>query len=392
MNKIYLDNSATTRVADEVLQAMLPYFREEYGNASSIHSFGQRARADLEAARGQAAGLLGADPKEIVFTSGGTESDNMAVRGLAEYRRDRGRHIITTQVEHHAILNTCRSLEKEGFTVTYLPVTRDGVVDLGQLREAITPQTTLISVMLANNEVGTLQPLREIVEWAAAQGIVVHTDAVQAVGKVTVNVRDLGVDLLSLSGHKLHGPKGVGVLYVRKGTKMRPFMLGGPHERNRRAGTENVPGIIGLGKACELAAAALPFMDREIRALRDRLEATVLAEIVDAQVNGRRASRVPHISNLSFLDAEGESLLISLDLKGIAVSTGSACQSGALEVSHVLTALKLRPEWLQGSIRFSLSRYTTAAEVDTALEALKTVVRRLREMSLPRPRKSESLA
>lgn len=387
MNRIYLDNSATTRVADEVLEAMLPYFTKEYGNASSIHNFGQQARTDLEEARLHVAALLDADPKEIVFTSGGTEADNMAVRGLAEYHRSEGRHIITSQIEHHAVLNTCKALESEGFRVTYLPVDSSGRVILDQLHHAITPHTILISIMHANNEIGVLQPIQEIVAMAASHGISVHTDAVQSVGKVPVSVKALGVDLLSLSGHKLHGPKGIGALYVRKGTKMRPFMLGGPHERNRRAGTENVPGIIGLGKACELAVSHIGTMTGEICALRDRLERAVLAEIPYSQVNGAAAPRLPHISNMSFAHVEGEGLLISLDLKGVAVSTGSACQSGALEASHVLTALKIRPEWLQGSIRVSLSRYTTATEIDGLLQNLITIVQRLREMS-PHPTSS----
>ncbi|MBI1746329.1 MAG: cysteine desulfurase NifS [Acidobacteria bacterium] len=380
-NKIYLDNCASTRVGDEVLEAMLPFFTKEFGNASSVHRFGQQARAHVEEARLQVADFLGASPKEIVFTSGGTESDNMAIRGIAGYHRPKGNHIITSQIEHPAVLNTCKALEKEDFTTTYLPVDSDGLVDLNQLKDAITPQTILISIMHANNEIGTLQPIKEIVEMAAHHQVLVHTDAVQTVGKIPVNVEDLGVDLLSMSGHKLHGPKGIGALYIRKVTKMRAMMAGGSHERNRRPGTENVPGIVGFGKACELAEQYLPLMDKDIRALRDRLEATVLSTIAESRVNGHRVKRVPHVSNISFAHVEGEGLLISLDLKGVAVSTGSACQSGALEVSHVLTALKLAPQWLQGALRFSLSRYTTPQEIDTVLDKLTIIVQRLREMS-----------
>lgn len=390
MKRVYLDNSATTRVADEVLEVMLPYFNAEFGNASSIHSHGQKARAAVEEARQKVAEFLGADPREIVFTSGGTESDNTAIRGVAEYHKANGNHIVTSQIEHHAVINTCKALEKDGFLVTYLPVDEHGLVDPDAVRQAITPRTILISIMHANNELGVVQPIREIAEIAKEHNVLVHTDAVQSVGKTKVNVRELGVDLLAMSGHKIHAPKGVGILYIKKGTKMRPLLYGGSHERNRRAGTENVPGIVGLGKACELAVANLDDMTTRVRALRDKLENTVLSSIKHTKLNGDKQRRVPNICSLSFAYVEGEGLIISLDLKGISASTGSACSSGALEPSHVLTALKLPPELVQGSVRFSLSRFTTEEEIDYTLATLPVVVDRLRDMS-PQYKKLEAL-
>ncbi len=391
MKKVYLDNSATTRVDDEVLQAMLPYFQGEFGNASSIHGYGQRARAAVEEARQQVAELLGADPKEIVFTSGGTESDNTAVRGIAEYHKARGNHIITSRIEHHAIINTCRALEKEGYSITYIPTDESGLIDVEAVKQAITPQTILISIMHANNEIGVIQPIQSLVEVAKQHNVFVHTDAVQSVGKIPVNAKDLGVDTLALSGHKIHAPKGIGALYIKKGTKMKPLLYGGSHERNRRGGTENVPAIVGLGKACELATKHFDYMNTRIRALRGKLETEILSSIKFSRLNGHKEKRIPNICNFSFAYVEGEGLTISLDLKGIAVSTGSACSSGALEPSHVLSALKLPPELIQGSIRFSLSRFTTEEEIDYTLGCLPRVVERLREMS-PHYKKPEVFA
>ena len=384
--RVYLDNSATTAMSPEVIEAMLPYFSDEMGNAQSVHSFGQRSKAALEKARRQVAELLNASPTEIVFLSGGTEADNFAIRGIAEAHRDRGNHIITTQIEHPAVLSTCQALEKAGFRVTYLPVSREGLVHFSDVRDAISEDTTLISVMLANNETGTIQPIEEIAEIVAearATGrrrLYLHTDAVQAVGKVPVDVERSRADLLSLSAHKIHGPKGVGALFVRKGTRLSKLLHGGHHERDRRAGTENVPGIVGFGRAAETALVQLNERMTRMRELRDYLERRVMSLVSDVSVNGDRARRVPNISNLSFEGIDGESLLIALDLKGIAVSTGSACASGSLEPSHVLQALGLSREEVRGSLRFSLSAYTTREEIDYAVSVLSETVARLREM------------
>ena len=384
--RVYLDNSATTAMSPEVIEAMLPYFSDEMGNAQSVHSFGQRSKAALEKARRQVAGLINASPTEIVFLSGGTEADNFAIRGIAEAHRDRGNHIITTQIEHPAVLSTCEALEKAGFRVTYLPVSRKGLVHISDVRDAISEDTTLISVMLANNETGTIQPIEEIAEIVAearATGrrrLYLHTDAVQAVGKIPVDVERSGADLLSLSAHKIHGPKGVGALFVRKGTRLSKLLHGGHHERDRRAGTENVPGIVGFGRAAETALVQLDERMTRMRELRDYLERRVMSLVSDVSVNGDRARRVPNISNLSFEGIDGESLLIALDLKGIAVSTGSACASGSLEPSHVLQALGLSREEVRGSLRFSLSAYTTREEIDYAVLVLSETVARLREM------------
>jgi len=385
--KVYLDNSATTAVAPEVIDAMLPYFSEEMGNAQSVHSFGQRAKAAVEEARRQVAELINAAPAEIVFVSGGTEADNLAVRGIAEAQRDSGRHIITTKIEHPAVLATCEALERSGFRITYLPVSSRGLIDIEDVRDAIGDDTILISVMLANNETGTIQPIEEIagaVSEALARGVEhlhLHTDAVQAIGKIPVDVKELGVDLLSLSAHKIHGPKGIGVLYVRKGTRLAKLLYGGHHERDRRAGTENVPGIVGLGKAAELARVQLDQRAARMRELRDYLESQLMTYVTNVRINGDAERRVPNISNLSFEGVDGESLLISLDLKGVAVSTGSACASGSLEPSHVLQALGLGREEVRGSVRISLSAYTTRDEIDYAVSVLHETVLRLREMS-----------
>lgn len=384
--KVYLDNSATTAMAREVIEAMLPYFSDEMGNAQSVHSFGQRAKAGVEKARREVAALINAAPAEIVFLSGGTEADNFALRGIAEAHRDHGRHIITTEIEHPAVLATCEALEGAGYRVTYLPVSRSGIVSIDDMRQALSNDTILISVMLANNETGTIQPLEEIgglVVEARARGLDhlhIHTDAVQAVGKIPVNVKRLGVDLLSLSGHKFHGPKGIGALYVRKGTRLAKLLYGGHHERDRRAGTENVPGIVGLGRAAELARTKLDERMNRMRELRDYLEQEVISRYRDARVNGDKQKRVPNVSNMSFHGVDGESLLISLDLKGIALSTGSACASGSLEPSHVLQALGLTREEVRGSLRFSLGAFNTRDEIDYAVAVLADTVARLREM------------
>jgi cysteine desulfurase len=384
--KVYLDNSATTAMAAEVIEAMSPYFSDEMGNAQSVHSFGQRAKAAVEKARREVGALINAAPAEIVFVSGGTEADNLALRGIAEAHRDYGRHIITTKIEHPAVLATCEALDGAGYRVTYLPVSRSGLVSIGDVRQAISDDTVLISVMLANNETGTIQPIEEIagvVAEARGRGLDhlhFHTDAVQAVGKVPVDVKRLGVDLLSLSGHKIHGPKGIGALYVRKGTRLTKLLYGGHHERDRRAGTENVPGIVGLGRAAELARTQLNERMSRMRELRDYLEQKVISRFLDVRLNGDRQQRVPNVSNMSFDGIDGESLLIALDLKGIAVSTGSACASGSLEPSHVLQALGLTRDEVRGSLRFSLGAYTTREQIDYAVSVLVETVARLREM------------
>jgi cysteine desulfurase len=385
--KVYLDNSATTAMAPEVIEAMLPYFSDEMGNAQSVHSFGQRAKAAVEEARREVAALINAVASEIVFVSGGTEADNLALTGIAEAHRGHGQHIITTGIEHPAVLATCEALERSGFRVTYLPVSQRGLVNIAEVREAITDDTILVSVMLANNETGTLQPIEEIagvVTEARAQGLGhlhLHTDAVQAAGKTSVDVERLGVDLLSLSAHKFHGPKGVGALYVRKGTRLGKLLYGGHHERDRRAGTENVPGIVGLGQAAGMARVQLDERATRMRELRDYLERQLMTYLPGVRINGDSERRVPNISNLSFEGVDGESLLIALDLKGIAVSTGSACASGSLEPSHVLQAFGLSREEVRSSLRVSLSAYTTRDEIDYAVSVLQETVLRLREMA-----------
>jgi cysteine desulfurase len=378
--RIYLDNSATTRVDELVLEAMLPCFRENFGNASSVHIFGQEARAVVEDARRSVAELLGADTREIVFTSGGTESDNAALWGVFRSAYRPGNHIVTTKIEHPAVLATCKALESAGAEVTYLPVNASGRVDPGAIEAAIREDTILISVMHANNETGVIQPIEEIAAIAKQRGVLLHTDAVQSAGKIPVSVRDLGVGLLSLSAHKIHGPKGVGALYIRKGTKTVPFMTGGSHERKRRAGTENVPAIAGFGVAARLALERQPEMQTRVGALRDRLESRIMSRIQGARINGH-APRLPNISNFSFENLEGEAAVIALDLEGVAVSTGSACSSGALDPSHVLTAMGLRPEVVQASLRFSLCYHNTDEEVERAIQILESVVQRLRKLS-----------
>jgi cysteine desulfurase len=379
MQHIYLDHNATTGVDTAVLDAMLPYFSVEFGNASSIHTPGQRARAAVETAREQVAGLLNARAQEIVFTSGGTESDNHAIFGVAQGRS--GSHIITSTIEHEAVLNACQALEKEGISVTYLPVDREGLIDLDDLRRALRPETVLITVMHANNELGTIQPLAEIGKIAAEADVYFHTDAVQAAGKIPVDVRELQLDLLSISGHKIYAPKGVGALFINSGTRLRQLLYGGHHQRGFRPGTENVAGIVGLGKAAELARMSLEKDAARIGRLRDTLEQGILARIPDCRVNAANAPRTPNTSNIVFSGIEGEALVIALDLKGVACSTGAACSSGAVEPSHVLTAIGLPASEARASIRFSLGRHTTEAEIAAALEIIPGAVAQLRKLS-----------
>lgn len=378
---IYLDNAATTATKPEVLEAMLPYFTQVYGNPSSIHRAGRDARRAVEHAREQVAAALNADKGEIYFTAGGSESDNWALKGTAFAHREKGNHIITTQIEHHAVLHTCQWLERQGFEVTHLPVDADGLVDPADVERAITDRTILVSVMMANNEIGTIEPIAEIARIAHAHGVLMHTDAVQAVGAVEVDVRALGVDMLSLSAHKFYGPKGVGALYVRRGVKLDTYMHGGAQERGRRAGTEYLPGIVGLGKAIELATADIAGHAARLTAMRDRLIDGILKEIPYARLNGHRTRRLPGNVNVSIEYIEGEALLLRLDLAGIEGSSGSACTSGSLDPSHVLLAIGLPHEIAHGSLRLTLGDYNTEADVDATLAALPEIVRTLRDMS-----------
>ncbi|WP_013323679.1 cysteine desulfurase NifS [Gloeothece verrucosa] len=376
---IYLDNNATTQVSEEVLEAMLPYLTQYYGNPSSMHSFGGQVGKAVKTAREQIASLLGAEASEIVFTSCGTEGDNAAIRAALAAQPDK-RHIITTAVEHAAVLNLCKLLEKQGYSVTYLSVDSQGLIDLDELEAAITGNTALVSVMYANNETGVIFPIERIGSIAKERGAIFHVDAVQAVGKVPLDMKTSTIDLLTLSGHKIHAPKGIGALYVRRGTIFRPLLIGGHQERGRRAGTENVPGIVALGKAAELAESHLINVGLE-QQLRDYLEQTILAIIPDTAVNGHPLQRLPNTSNIGFKYIEGEAILLSLDQHGICASSGSACTSGSLEPSHVLRSMGLPYSVLHGSIRFSLSRYTTQAEIDRVLEILPTIIDRLRALS-----------
>ena len=378
MRRVYLDNNATTPVLPEVFEAMQPYFAEHFGNASSIHHHGQETRAAVERARESVATLLGCRASEIVFTSGGTEGDNLAISGLTRT----GDHIISSTIEHHAVLNSCKHLEAMGCEVTYIPVDGRGLVDPDDVRRALRPNTKLITIMMANNETGVLQPVEEIGKIAAEADVYFHTDAVQAAGKVSIEVKRIGCDLLSISGHKLHAPQGVGAIYVCKGTILQPMFYGGSHERSRRAGTENVPGIIGLGKAAELAREALERGDLErMSVMRDRIEETILSQVEATGINGAGAPRVPNTTNIHFDYIEGEALVIALDLKGLAVSTGAACSSGAIEPSHVLTAMGLPPEIARASLRFSLGKQNTKDDVQFALDLVPQTVARLRELS-----------
>jgi cysteine desulfurase len=378
MRRVYLDNNATTPILPEVFEAMRPYFAEQFGNASSIHQYGQQARAAVERARESVAALLGCRASELVFTSGGTEGDNLAIFGLVQS----GDHIITSTIEHHAVLNSCQRLQALGCEVTYVPVDGRGLVDPDDVRHALRPNTKLISVMMANNETGVLQPVAEIGKIAAEADVWFHTDAVQAASKVTINVAEIGCDLLSISGHKMHAPKGVGALFVRKGTLLNPLFYGGRHERSRRAGTENVPGIVALGRAAEIARNGLESGEmQKIRMMRDRLEQTVLETIEATGVNGAGAPRVPNTTNIWFDYIEGEALVIALDLKGVAISTGAACSSGAVEPSHVLTAMGLSPDRARASMRFSLGKHNTPEDVNYLLSVLPESLARLRELS-----------
>lgn len=378
---IYLDNAATTKVDHEVFEAMKPYFEEIYGNPSSIYSFAGKAKKDLEDARRTVAEFLGANPREIYFTGGGSESDNWALKATAFAKREKGKHIITSKIEHHAILHTCEYLEKLGYEVTYLDVDENGVVRLDELKKAIREDTILISIMFANNEIGTLEPIKEIGEIAHEAGIVFHTDAVQAYGHVPINVDEYHIDILSASGHKINGPKGIGIMYLRESVKIGAFIHGGGQERARRAGTHNTPGIVGFGKATELAAARMEQRRAYESELRDYLIERVLSEIPYTRLNGHRTNRLSNNANFSFRFIEGESLLIMLDQKGICGSSGSACTSGSLDPSHVLLAIGLPHEIAHGSLRLTLSDETTKEQIDYVVEQLKTMVDRLRSMS-----------
>ena len=378
---IYLDNAATTKTAPEVVDAMLPYFSEYYGNASTIYSLGAESKKAMDHARQTIADSLGAKPDEIYFTAGGSESDNWALKATAEAYASKGKHIITTKIEHHAILHTCEYLEKRGFEITYLNVDRDGLISLDELKAAIRPDTILISVMFANNEIGTIEPIAEIGEIAKEHGVLFHTDAVQAYAQVPIHVDEMHIDMLSASGHKLNGPKGIGFLYIRKGVKIRSFVHGGAQERSRRAGTENIPGIVGLGAAVERAMRIMDSKTRKEIELRDYLIGRLENEIPHCWLNGHRTKRLPNNINFSFLFIEGESMLIMLDMKGICASSGSACTSGSLDPSHVLLAIGLKHEEAHGSLRLTLSEDSTKEEMDIVAEEVKKIVQRLRDMS-----------
>ncbi|HEX3032195.1 MAG TPA: cysteine desulfurase NifS [Bacillota bacterium] len=380
MPKIYMDHSATTPVDPDVAQEVLKYMVEDFGNASSIHSYGRDARKAVEKAREQLAAAIGAEPQEIIFTSGGTEADNMAILGVANANCKKGTHIITSTVEHHAVLETCEHLEKNGFSVTYLPVDENGRINVEDVKKAINKNTILITVMHANNEVGTIQPIKEIGQLAKEHGIYFHVDAVQSFGKIPVDVKELNVDLLSISSHKIYGPKGIGCLYMRKGVRLSPITHGGSQERKRRAGTENVPGIVGFGLAAEKIVKEMPKESARLQALRDKL-IKELTKIDHTKLNGHPTERLPHNVNISFKFIEGESLLLMLDMKGIAASSGSACTSGSLDPSHVLLAMGIPHEVAHGSLRLTLGKVNNEADVDVVLEAVPQIVERLRAMS-----------
>jgi cysteine desulfurase len=381
VRRVYLDHSATTPVDPEVAELIMTYYTSKFGNPSSIHAFGREAKKGLEDARQQIATLIGAQPEEIVFTSGGTEADNMALIGAALANQKKGNHIITSAVEHHAILDTCKYLEKQGFKLTILPVDEDGLLSVEAVEKALTPETILVSIMHANNEVGTIQPIEEIGKLLQGKGIIFHVDAVQSLGKIPVNVNDLGVNLLTASSHKIYGPKGVGCLYIRKGTRIQSLVHGGSQERKRRSGTENLPGIVGFGKACELAGQRMEADSAMIADLRDRLMKGIFDKIDHVKLNGHPTKRVPTNLNVSFEFIEGESLLLSLDMKGIAGSSGSACTSGSLDPSHVLLSMGICHEIAHGSLRLTLGRENTVEDVDYVLEVLPEIVTRLRAMS-----------
>lgn len=381
MRKVYLDNAATTALSPRVLEAMLPYFTQYYGNPSSVHAFGREAKQGLDKARDQVAKALHCDPSEVIFTGCGTESDNTVLLGVAQRYGNKGKHIITTNVEHHAILHTCEYLEKQGYSVTYLPVDQDGLVTAEQVAAAIRPDTILVSIMFANNEVGTIMPIQEIGAVCKEKGVLFHTDAVQAVGHIPVDVQAMHIDMLSLSAHKFHGPKGVGALYCRKGIRLPSYIMGGAQEKGRRAGTENVAGIVGLGAAIELATEQLEENRAKMTALRDRLMTGIQARISEVKLNGHPTNRLPNNVNFSFKYIEGESILLMLDMNGIAASSGSACTSGSLDPSHVLLALGLPHEIAHGSVRLTLGDETTEEDIDYTIDVLEKTVARLRAMS-----------
>ena len=380
MKRIYLDYAATTPAHPDVIEAMLPHFTDSFGNPSSIYSYGQEAKGAVEKAREQVATMIGAHDEEIVFTSGGTEADNFTLEGTVFANPERN-HVITNAIEHHAVIETCRFLERRGFKVTYLPVNKEGLVNPSDVKNTITDKTCLISIMHANNEIGTIQPIKELAAIAREAGVLIHTDAVQAVGQIPVNVDDLGVDLLSMSAHKLYGPKGIGALYIRKGTKLVPFMHGGGQERDRRGSTENVPGIVGLGKAAEIAREVMTEEIERQTQLRDRLINSILEQIDGVRLNGHPTKRLPNNVNISIDYVEGESMLLNLDLENICASTGSACSSSSLEASHVLLALGLPHEQAHSSLRFTVGKWTTERDIDRVLEVLPPIVARLRAMS-----------
>lgn len=381
MSRIYLDHAATTAVRKEVLDTMLPCFSQNYGNPSSIYEIAREAKSLIDNARKQVATAIGAEEKEIYFTAGGSESDNWAIKGIAESYKDKGKHIITSSIEHHAVLHTCQYLEKNGYEVTYLPVDEDGKIRIEDLEKAIRPDTILISIMFANNEIGTLQPIKEIGEIAKKHKIIFHTDAVQAVGHVKIDVKQMNIDMLSLSAHKLYGPKGIGALYVRKGIKLKSYIHGGAQERGIRAGTENVPGIVGLGKAIELATAEMEQENKRLIKLRDEIIDGILNNIPYTRLNGHRTDRLPANVNISFEFIEGESILLLLDMNGIYASSGSACTSGSLDPSHVLLAIGLPHEKAHGSLRMTLGIENTEEDVKKLLEVLPPIIKRLRDMS-----------
>jgi cysteine desulfurase len=381
MKNIYLDHAATTSVKPEVLETMLPYFTEKYGNASSIYSLGRENKKAIDDAREKVAKALNAQPKEIFFTSGGTEADNWALEGIAFANQTKGKHIITTNIEHHAILHTCKFLEKQGFEVTYVPVDNKGIVHVEDIEKAIRPDTILISIMFANNEIGTIQPIKEIGVLAKEKGIYFHTDAVQAIGNIPIDVKDMNIDMLSLSGHKFYGPKGVGVLYIRDGVRISPMLHGGAQERGKRASTENVAGIVGLGKAIELATENIEEYNTKLMKIRDRAIRKILEKIPYSRLNGEEKNRLPGNVNISFEFIEGESILLMLDMKGICASSGSACTSGSLDPSHVLLAIGLPHEIAHGSLRLTFGEENTDSDLDYLLETLPPIIEKLRAMS-----------
>lgn len=379
---IYFDNAATTKVKDEVFKEMEPYLTQEYGNPSSIYNIGRKARKAIEEAREKVAKLIGADKNDIYFTSCGSESDNTALKGIAYSNKNKGNHIITSKIEHHAILESCKQLETQGFEVTYINVNKDGIIDLEELRNAIKENTILISIMFANNEIGTIQPIEEIAKIAKEKNIIFHTDAVQAVGNVPINVKDMGIDMLSLSGHKIYGPKGIGALYVKKGIEFTKFMNGGHQEKNKRAGTENVASIVGLGKACELSEIGLKQHIKHVEELRNYYNREIQNRIENVKINGTMEKRLPGNSNISFKGIDAGGLLLELDKKGICASSGSACTSGDVKPSHVLTAIGLDPEYIQGALRITIGEFNTKAQIDYLVENLVEDVNKLRKIKM----------